>query len=122
MSLAGLISVVEQITATSIGVTLGVTLVLGGGCAWMTGRALALNWRPQWQLLVYAMLLGFADRFLVFALFGGDLVSLSGYVADTALLVLIAFAAFHIARARQMVRQYPWEFRRAWLLFYRSSR
>lgn len=119
MSLEGAIAHLEVITATSIGVSLGITFVLGGGCAWMTGRALALNWRPLWQLVIYAMLLGVADRFLVFALFGGGLLSPSGYLADTAMLVVIAFMAFYFARARQMVRQYPWEYRRSWLLFYR---
>lgn len=104
------------IFGTSPLVSLGITLVLGGGCAVMTGRALALNWRPDWQLVVYALLLGVADRFLIFALFQGELLSLSGYFVDALALVLIAAIAFKATRALQMVRQYPWLYRRRGLL------
>ena len=34
-----------------------VTLLLGGGAAWLTGRALAQAWRPIGQLICYAALL-----------------------------------------------------------------
>jgi hypothetical protein len=98
---------------TSVYVTIGITLMLGGGCALMTGRALALTWRPDWQMVPYCALLAVADRFLVFALFGGELLSLSGYAVDFALLLLAAAASFQAARARQMVRQYPWLYRPA---------
>lgn len=101
----------ELIFGASPLVSLGITLILGGGCALMTGRALALNWRPDWQLAAYGLLLAVADRFLVFALFGGDLFSASGYLADALALVLIAGIAFRATRARQMVRQYPWLYR-----------
>lgn len=96
------------ITGTSPFVSLGITLALGGGCAWMTGRALALNWRPDWQIVVYCLMLGVADRFLVFALYQGELFSATGYLADGLFFILIAVAAFRVTRARQMVRQYPW--------------
>ncbi len=39
----------------------------------MTGQALARNWRPVWQVVPYALLLGAGDRFLLFALFDGAL-------------------------------------------------
>jgi hypothetical protein len=101
----------ELIFGTSPFVSLGITLVLGGGCAIMTGRALALNWRPDWQLAAYGLLLAVAERFLVFALFQGELFSASGYFADALVLILIAVLAFKATRARQMVRQYPWLYR-----------
>lgn len=110
------------IFGTTIHVTLGITLVLAGGCALMTGRALALNWRPDWQIVPYCLLLGLADRFLVFALFGGELLSLSGYAVDFALLLVIAAASFKIARTRQMVRQYPWAYERAGIAGWRERR
>jgi protein-S-isoprenylcysteine O-methyltransferase Ste14 len=110
----------ENISGTTPGVTLAVTLVLMGGCALMTGRALALNWRPVWQLVFYCLLLGLGDRFLVFALFGGELLSLPGYLIDTALLLSIAAIAFRVSRARQMVRQYPWLYERAGPLGWRT--
>ncbi|MEN6544054.1 DUF6867 family protein [Parvibaculum sp.] len=101
-------------------VSLGITLVLIGGCALMMGRALALNWRPDWQMLPYSLLLAIADRFLIFALFQGELLSLTGYLADFAVLLSIAGLAFQLTRARQMVRQYPWAYERAGLLGWRE--
>lgn len=99
-----------------------ITGILGGGCALMTGRALALNWRPQWQLVIYCLLLGLADRFLVYALFQGDLLLPSGFVCDVLFLMATAFLTFRITRARQMVRQYPWAYERTWALGWRSKR
>ena len=98
-----------------------ITLILGGGCALMTGRALALNWRPQWQMVIYCLLLGLADRFLIYALFEGDLLLLSGFVCDSLTLMAIAFLTFRVTRARQMVRQYPWAYERSWLLGWRTK-
>ena len=114
-------SAYEAIFGTSPYVSLGITLVMGGGCALMTGRALALNWRPQWQLLAYALLLTMAERFLIYALFQGALLSPSGYLCDALLLIAIAFAAFHMTRARQMVRQYPWACETRWLVGWRRK-
>lgn len=96
----------------SIPVFIGVTVLFMGGCAFMAGQALATTWRPAWQALPYALALGLADRFLGFALFGGDLLSLGGYVTDAAVLVAITFAAYRMTLARRMVTQYPWLYRR----------
>lgn len=101
-------------------VFLGITLVLIGGCALMMGRALALNWRPDWQMLPYSLLLAVADRFLIFALFQGELLSFTGYMADFTVLLCMAGFAFQLTRARQMVRQYPWAYERVGPLRWRE--
>lgn len=93
---------------TSLPVFLGLTIVLFGGCAFMTGQALANTWRPAWQVIPYALMLGAADRFLGFALFGGELLSLSGWVLDGAILVAIGLAAWRLTQVRKMAGQYPW--------------
>lgn len=93
-------------------VFIGVTVVFMGGCAFMAGQALATTWRPAWQALPYALALGLADRFLGFALFGGTLLSLPGYVIDAGVLVLITLAAYRLTLARRMTAQYPWLYRR----------
>ena len=62
-----------------------VTFVLGGGAAALSGRAIARAWRPQWQVVVAALLLGAAARFFHFALFDGELLSLASYCCDTAI-------------------------------------
>jgi len=36
--------------------------------AYMTGQAVANTWQPFWLMIVYLLLLGFANRFLAFAL------------------------------------------------------
>ena len=38
------------------------TLAIGGAAAYLTGRAVAKDWRPAWTLVVYVALLGLRDR------------------------------------------------------------
>ena len=101
-------------------VFVGLTLGVMGFAAFMTGRAIANTWRPQWQVIVYGLLLGCANRFLTFALFGGELLSLGGYLFDSAALLGIGVLAFRGARASKMVRQYPWLYARAGLFSWRE--
>ncbi len=101
------------ILGTSLPVFIGVTVVLIGGAAYLTGQALSAHWRPAWQVVGYSLLLGFADRFVIFSLFGGELLLLSGYVIDTAVIMAIALLSYRLRRARTMVAQYPWLYERA---------
>jgi hypothetical protein len=90
----------------SLGVFLLVTVVLGGGTAWLSGRAIAQTWRPWWSVAAYMLVLGAVVRFFHFALFGGTLLSPYFYVIDTGVALLFGMAGFRITRARQMARQY----------------
>jgi hypothetical protein len=92
----------------SLGVFLLVSIVLGGGAAALAGRAVALTWRPWWQVVVYMLMLGAAVRFIHFALFGGTLLSIHYYAIDSLVCMVFGFAGFQAARARRMVAQYPW--------------
>src|SRR5258708_18857433 len=83
-----------------------VTVVLGGGAAWLAGRAIAQTWRPWWQGMLYMFILGGAVRFIHFALFDGTLLSLPGYALDTAVAIGFAAAGFRATRAAPMARQY----------------
>jgi hypothetical protein len=83
-----------------------VTFALGGGAAWQAGRAIAQTWRPWWQAVLYMFVLGAAVRFIHFALFDGELLSLPAYALDTAVAIGCATLGFRTARARQMARQY----------------
>ncbi len=60
-----------------------VTGAIGGGAAWLAGRAIATTWRPFWHVVAYTLLLGCAVRFVHFALFEGTLLSPASYGADT---------------------------------------
>jgi len=91
---------------TTLGVFALVTLFLGGGTAWLTGRAIALTWRPWWQIIVYAFLLGGTVRFLHHALFLGTLLSPRFFLIDTAVCAILAGLAFIVTRMRQKRRQY----------------
>ena len=95
---------------------LGMTVLLFGTAAGLTGNALARNWRPAWQTVPYALLLGAGDRFLLYALFGGRLLSSSGYALGVVILLLLTLLAYRATKARRMVAQYPWLYERAgWL-------
>jgi hypothetical protein len=90
-----------------------VTGLLGGGAAWMAGRAIAHTWRPAWHAVAYMLLLGAAVRFVHFALFEAELLSLPSYLVDTLFLIVVALLSFRIARTTQMVTQYRWLYERA---------
>jgi len=103
----------ETLYGASLGVFIGVTLGVMGFAAYMTGQAVANTWKPAWQAVAYTLLLGCVDRFLMYALFDGELLSPVGYVVDTAVLTAIALFAFRIAQVRKMVQQYPWLYARS---------
>ena len=104
----------------NLGVFLVVTVAVMGFAAYMTGQACANAWRPVGHAVFYCLLLGLADRFLVFALFEGELLSVGGYLVDTAVLVGIALLAFRLNRAARLTTQYPWLYERAGLLSWRD--
>ena len=92
----------------SFGVFLLVTVILGGGAAALSGRAIAETWRPWWQVVAYSFILGAAVRFIHFSLFGGTLLPLHYYLVDSAVCMAFGFLGFRAARAAQMVTQYRW--------------
>lgn len=111
----------EALLGTTIPVFIGITVCLLGFAAFMTGQALGDNWLPIGQLVIYVVMLGAADRFLTFALFDGELLSVTGYLIDTAVLMVIAFFAFRLSRSRRMASQYPWLYERSGLLSWREK-
>lgn len=89
-----------------------VTCLLGGGAAWMTGRACAQTWRSYASLILYLLLLGIAVRFIHHALFDGTMLSLQYYIVDTIVLLIIGSLGFRYTRTNQMVTQYHWLYER----------
>jgi hypothetical protein len=90
-----------------------VTVLLGDGAAWLSGRAVAETWRPYVQLLAYMLILAAAVRFVHFALFHGTLLSLSYYAVDFVILAAVASLGYRWTRARQMATQYRWLYTRS---------
>jgi hypothetical protein len=91
-----------------IGLFLLVTVVMGGGAAFLAGRAIAATWRPWWHVAFYMLILGAAVRFIHFALFEGTLLSLQFYAVDTAVCLVFGFLGFRATRVAQMTTQYSW--------------
>jgi hypothetical protein len=90
----------------SLGVFLLVTVLLGGGAAWLAGRAIAQTWRPWWSLIPYMLILGVAIRFFHVTLFNGTALSPHYYAVDTCIALMFAGLGFHLTRKAQMRRQY----------------
>jgi hypothetical protein len=97
-----------------------ITGILGGGAAWLSGRAIAQTWRPVWHIFGYMMLLGAAVRFVHFALFSGTLLSPASYVVDTLYLIIVAGIGWRVTRTNQMVTQYKWLYERTSPFSWRS--
>jgi hypothetical protein len=104
---------------TSLWAFLFVTVLAGGGAAFIIGRAAAKGWKPFGHAVLYVMLLAAAIRFLHWGLFDGatlaswreaqgSLFSLHFYLADAATLLFFAGLGFKLQRRAQMLRQYGW--------------
>jgi branched-chain amino acid transport system ATP-binding protein len=91
------------------------TVIVFGFGAMMMGRALADTWRPMWQNVTYGLLLGVANRLFHNFFVADDVLNIPSYAVQTAVLIVIALAAYRITQAQKMVGQYPWLYRRAGL-------
>ena len=105
----------------SLAAFLIVTLFVGGGAAFMTGRAIAKNWKPLWLLVIYTLLLTCADRFLHFALYEGTLLTLHFFLVDFLVLMALSALGFRLTRTRQMVTQYRWLYEQVTPLSWRKK-
>jgi hypothetical protein len=82
------------------------TVLLGGGMAFVSGKSIAETWRPLWQVPTYMALLALAVRFTHFALFEEVLVSGQNLLVDYTILLVMALAGYRLTRQRQMATQY----------------
>jgi hypothetical protein len=96
-----------------------VTIVPGGGAAFMIGRATAKAWKPFWRAAIFVLMLGAVIRFLHWGLFAGatlaswraaqgSLNSPYYYAVDTIFLLFFSALGFRLQRSAQMLRQYGW--------------
>ena len=102
-----------------IGLFLLVTVIMGGGAAFLAGRAIAATWRPWWHVAFYMLILGLAVRFIHFALFEGTLLSPQFYAVDTIVCLIFGFLGFRATRVGQMTTQYSWINHRAGFMRWR---
>jgi hypothetical protein len=104
---------------SSLGVFFLVSVLMGGGAAWLAGRALAATWRPWWHVVLYMVILSFAVRFLHYALFEGKFLSLHYYLVDYVVCLGLGLLGFRLQRVTQMVTRYSWINERAGVLRWR---
>ena len=101
-------------------VFLVLTVILGGGAAFLAGRGLARSWKPFWRVFFYIALLAAAVRFFHYALFEGSLLSIHYYAVAYVVLVIAAWLGFRSRRTTQMVTQYRWLYERTSPLTWRE--
>jgi small-conductance mechanosensitive channel len=90
-----------------------VFLALCCAAAWMTGRSIASEWKPLWNLALSIIGLGIATRFLHHALYAATFLNGASFLLDTALLAVVAYFAYRYTRTNQMTRQYHWLYEKA---------
>jgi len=91
-------------------------LALVGPASFAAGHAVAVTWRHWGQMVLYTALLSATLRFLDYALAGGELWSVAGFLLGWAVQMSIGAFAYRLTRSRAMVQQYPWLYRRKGLL------
>jgi hypothetical protein len=102
----------SALLGTSPAVFIGLTVILVGGGAILTGRAVGGNWKPASHVVAACAGLALASRFLTYALFQGELLSIGGLVVSFLVLSAMGLASWRIALVSKLVGQYPWRFRR----------
>jgi hypothetical protein len=106
----------------SLRVFIVLTLIIGGGAAFLAGRGLAKGWKPFWRVYFYIALLAAAVRFFHYALFDGKLLSPYYYLVTYAVLLAAGSLGYRAMRTTQMVSQYRWLYERTSPLTWRDRR
>jgi hypothetical protein len=104
----------------SLRVFLVLTVIIGGGAAFLAGRGLARSWKPFGRIFFYMLLLAAAVRFFHYALFDGELLSLYYYFVTYIVLLGVASLGYRMMRTTQMVTQYRWLYERTSPLTWRA--
>jgi hypothetical protein len=97
------------------------TLAFGGGAAYMTGRGLAMKWRPVGLAIIAIIPLTLGLRFLHFALFGANLTSLHYLTTDFLILLAACLLGYRLTMVKKMVNQYPWLYEQSGPLAWRAK-
>ena len=97
------------------------TVVLFGWCSYQLGKAMANTWQSRSLMIFYVFLLTVFDRFLLFALFEQELLSVVMYLIDFITLSLISLISYRIAKISYMVNQYPWKYQKTGFFSYKNK-
>jgi len=102
-------------------VFLVLTVIMGGGAAFMAGRGMAKKWRPIWMPIIAMVPLTLGLRFLHFALFQGQLTSLHYLLTDGIVLLAFCILGYRGTLASKMANQYPWLYQKSGPLSWRAK-
>lgn len=94
------------------------SLIMMGFIAFLSGKAIAENWKSPFFILVNTVLIGFADRFFTYALFEGQLLNWQTYIAHCLIYLIIMYISYRIMLTNKMVKQYPWIYKKSYLLWW----
>jgi len=97
------------------------TLTLFGWCSYQLGKAMANTWQPISLMIFYVFLLTAFDRFLLFALFEQELLSVIMFFIDFITLSLISLISYRVAKISYMVNQYPWKYQKTGFFSYKNK-
>jgi len=97
------------------------TVIMGGGAAFMAGCNVARGWKSPALLFVYMLIFGAGLRFLHFALFQEKLTSLQYYISQTLVIMAFAFLGFRMTQAKLMTEKYPWLYEKSGPLGWRKK-
>ena len=97
------------------------TFILFGWCSYQLGKAMANTWQSISLMIFYVFFLTLFDRFLLFALFEQELLSLIMFFIDFTTLSLISLISYRIAKISYMVNQYPWKYQKIGFFSYKNK-
>ena len=97
------------------------TLTLFGWCSYQLGKAMANTWQPISLMIFYVLLLTAFDRFLLFALFEQELLSVKMFFIDFITLLLISIISYRVAKINYMINQYPWKYQKSGFFSYKNK-
>ena len=81
--------------------------------AWQIGKTVASDWKELSTMVIYTLFLGAGARFLHFALYQAQFLSLGRYIADTLVLLAVAYIGYRFTRTNMMTSQYHWLYEKA---------
>lgn len=82
--------------------------IMGAAAAVASGRAVASTWRPFTILPLYMLALAAVLRFLHYALFQEDMLSVPNFMVAFVITLAGAGYGYRAERSRQMATQYSW--------------
>ena len=97
------------------------TLILFGWCSYQLGKAMANSWKSVLLMIFYVLLLTVFDRFLLFALFEQDLLSIIMFLIDFIVLSLISLISYRLTKINYMVNQYPWKYQKTGFFSFKKN-